>query len=253
MQPVTGHSRSLGRLERRFRQMRIPREIMKGKRVEHIVLLAIQALAILKELHPVTGHGHYVFPKLGDPSKTMGPNTLNNALRTLGYTGDETTGHGFRTVASTLLTEDGSWRADAIERQLSHQENDEVRGAYNAAEYLAERRRMMQRRDCRDRRPTDSKRRRLGVNSVGWVEEEVSDWVQRWPAVACSAPIRTLFRADGGQCSAMKPDKDPQRARASPACDAAATVVTEMLSAFIRREDYRFGVQPANAVRCPPR
>jgi len=54
------------------------------------------------------------------------------------------TEHGFRTVASTLLNEDGTWRADAIERQLSHQEDDEVRGAYNAAEYLAERRRMMQ-------------------------------------------------------------------------------------------------------------
>jgi hypothetical protein len=54
------------------------------------------------------------------------------------------TGHGFRIIASTLLNEDGTWRADAIERQLSHQEDDEVRGAYNAAEYLAERRRMMQ-------------------------------------------------------------------------------------------------------------
>jgi integrase len=125
-------------------ELRIPRGIMKGKRVYHIVPLAIQALAILKELHPVTGARRYVFPKLGDPSKTMSENTINDALRTLGYTGDEMTGHGFRTVASTLLNEDGTWRADAIERQLSHQEDDEVRGAYNAAEYLAERRRMMQ-------------------------------------------------------------------------------------------------------------
>lgn len=125
-------------------ELRIPRGIMKGKRSYHIVPLAIQALAILKELHPVTGHGRYVFPKLGDPRKTTSENTINDALRTLGYTGDEMTGHGFRTVASTLLNEDGTWRADAIERKLSHQEDDEVRGAYNAAEYLAERRRMMQ-------------------------------------------------------------------------------------------------------------
>ena len=124
-------------------ELRIPRVNMKGKRSYHIVPLAIQALAILKELHPVTGHGRYVFPKLGDPRR-MSENTINDALRTLGYTDDEMTGHGFRTVASTLLNEDGTWRADAIERQLSHQEDDEVRGAYNAAEYLAERRRMMQ-------------------------------------------------------------------------------------------------------------
>lgn len=125
-------------------ELRIPRVNMKGKRTYHVVPLAIQALAILKELHAVTGRGRYVFPKLGDPSKTMSENTINDALRTLGYEGDEMTGHGFRTVASTLLNEDGTWRADAIERQLSHQEDDDVRGAYNAAEYLSERRRMMQ-------------------------------------------------------------------------------------------------------------
>ena len=110
---------------------------MKGKRIHHIVPLAFQAPAILKELHAVTGRRRYVFPKTGE-------NTINNALRTIGYTGDEMTGHGFRTVASTMLNEDGTWRADAIERQLSHQEDDDVRGAYSAAEYLAERRRMMQ-------------------------------------------------------------------------------------------------------------
>jgi integrase len=125
-------------------ELRVPRGQMKGQRTYHIVPLAIQALAILKELHAVTGGGRYLFPKLGDPSSTMSSSTVNEALRTMGYTGDEMTGHGFRTVASTLLNEDGTWRADAIERQLSHQEDDEVRGAYNAAEYLAERRRMMQ-------------------------------------------------------------------------------------------------------------
>lgn len=97
-------------------ELRIPRGVMKGKRVCHIVPLSIQALAILKELHPFTGHRLYVLPKLSDPSKTMSENTINTALRALGYTGDEMTGHGFRTVASTLLNEDGTWRADAIER-----------------------------------------------------------------------------------------------------------------------------------------
>ena len=70
--------------------------------------------------------------------------TINEALRTMGWTGEEMTGHGFRIVASTLLNESGEWRPDAIERQLSHQEDEDVRGAYDGAEYLAERRRMMQ-------------------------------------------------------------------------------------------------------------
>ncbi|MGH7427857.1 MAG: tyrosine-type recombinase/integrase, partial [Candidatus Methylomirabilaceae bacterium] len=85
----------------------------------------------------------YVFPALGDPSRTMSENTINAALRRLGYTGDEMTGHGFRSMASTILNERG-WNPDAIERQLAHAERDEVRGAYNYAEYLPERRRMMQ-------------------------------------------------------------------------------------------------------------
>jgi integrase len=125
-------------------EIRMPRVSMKGKRSEHVVPLAIQALAILKELHAVTGSGRYLFPKLGDPSKTMSENTINDALRTMGSTGDEMTGHGFRTIASTILNESGEFHPDAIERQLSHHEDDEVRGAYNGAEYLAERRKMMQ-------------------------------------------------------------------------------------------------------------
>jgi integrase len=73
----------------------------------------------------------------------MSENTVNAALRRLGYTREEMTGHGFRSTASTLLNELG-WSSDAIERQLSHGERDEVRGAYNFAEYLAVRRKMMQ-------------------------------------------------------------------------------------------------------------
>lgn len=125
-------------------ELRIPRLNMKRKRAHHIVPLAVQALAILKELNAVTGQGQYLFPKLGSPHKTMSENTINQALRTLGYQGDEMSGHGFRTVASTLLNEEGTWHRDAIERQPAHQEDDEVRDAYNAAEYLRDRRRMMQ-------------------------------------------------------------------------------------------------------------
>lgn len=125
-------------------ELRMPRRSIKGQRTDLVVPLSIQALAIFKELHAVTGHGRYMFPKQGDLRKTMSENTINDALRTMGYSGDEQTGHGFRTIASTLLNESGEWRADAIERQLSHTEDDEVRGAYNGAEYLSERRRMMQ-------------------------------------------------------------------------------------------------------------
>jgi hypothetical protein len=73
----------------------------------------------------------------------MSENTINKALRTMRYSGDEMTGHGFRSLASTLLNEQG-WEADAIERQLAHNEEDEVRGAYNHAEHLRLRRKMMQ-------------------------------------------------------------------------------------------------------------
>jgi len=125
-------------------ELRIPRTHMKGQRTYHIVPLAIQAQAILKELHAVTGQGRYLFPHLSKPDKTLSSNTITKSLRRLGYTGDEMTDHGFRTVASTILNESGEFQPDAIERQLSHQEDDEVRGAYNGAEYLAERRRMMQ-------------------------------------------------------------------------------------------------------------
>lgn len=73
----------------------------------------------------------------------MSENTVNAALRRLGYTSDQMTGHGFRSMASTLLNEAG-WNRDAIERQLAHAESDDVRAAYNYAEHLPERRRMMQ-------------------------------------------------------------------------------------------------------------
>ena len=122
---------------------RIPAEKMKMK-AAHLVPLSAQAVAILRELHPLTGHGKYVFPSLRSLFRPMSENTVTAALRRLGYSGDEMTGHGFRSMAATRLNEMG-WRADAIERQLAHAESNKVREAYtSAAQYLDDRKRMMQ-------------------------------------------------------------------------------------------------------------
>lgn len=123
-------------------EWRIPAEKMKSRAL-HIVPLSIQAVAILRELQPLTGRGRYVFPSGRGPSRCMSENGVLSALRRMGYTGDQMTGHGFRSMASTLLNEQG-WNKDAIERQLAHGERDKVRAAYNYAEHLPERRKMMQ-------------------------------------------------------------------------------------------------------------
>lgn len=123
-------------------EWRIPDEKMKMG-VQHIVPLAKQALAILRDLRPLTGSGRYVFPSLRGKSRCMSENTVNVAIRDLGFGPEEMTAHGFRSMASTLLNEQG-WNRDAIERQLAHAERDAVRAAYNYAEHLPERRKMMQ-------------------------------------------------------------------------------------------------------------
>lgn len=123
-------------------EWRIPESKMK-MRVAHIVPLSDQAVAILKELHPLTGRGRYVFPSVRSIKRPMSENTLNAALRRLGYVKDEITPHGFRAMASTLLHEQG-WPSDVIERQLAHGEPNRVKAAYNRAQHLPERRRMMQ-------------------------------------------------------------------------------------------------------------
>jgi len=107
------------------------------------VPLARQAVAVLRELHPVSSRWGYVFPGVRTRKRPMSENTVNAALRRLGYGRDEMTGHGFRSMACTLLNEQG-WNRDAIERQLAHSERDQVRAAYNYADYLPERRKMMQ-------------------------------------------------------------------------------------------------------------
>jgi integrase len=123
-------------------EWRIPAEKMKMRAV-HIVPLSSQAVAILRELQPLTGTGKYLFPSTRSPKRPMSNNTVLGALRRLGYSSDQMTGHGFRSMASTLLNEQG-WNRDAIERQLAHAERDNVRAAYNYAEHLPERRKMMQ-------------------------------------------------------------------------------------------------------------
>ena len=123
-------------------EWRIPGVKMK-MRAPHIVPLSSQALAILRGLHPLTGRGKYVFPSPRGAARCMSENAITVALRALGYDGQTMTGHGFRSMASTLLNEQG-WNRDAIERQLAHAERDAVRAAYNYAEHLPERRKMMQ-------------------------------------------------------------------------------------------------------------
>lgn len=111
--------------------------------VQHIVPLSTQAVAILEAIKPLTGDGRYVFPSSRGDGRPMSDNTIRTALKSLGYDSEVMTPHGFRSMASTLLNEQG-WSPDAIERQLCHMPRDQVRAAYNRAQYLDERRRMMQ-------------------------------------------------------------------------------------------------------------
>ncbi len=111
--------------------------------VQHIVPLSAQAVAILEEIKQLTGTGCYVFPSSRGNGRSMSDGTIRTALKTLGYDKETMSAHGFRSTASTLLNEQG-WSPDAIERQLCHMPKDETRAAYNRAQYLDERRRMMQ-------------------------------------------------------------------------------------------------------------
>lgn len=131
-------------------EWRIPAERMK-MREQHIVPLSHQAIEILRELEPLTNRGipakpeapRYVFPSTRSHERPMSENAILAALRRMGYTKEEMTGHGFRSMASTLLHEQG-WNHQAIERQLAHAERNAVSAAYNFAEHLPERRKMMQ-------------------------------------------------------------------------------------------------------------
>lgn len=142
VRPVELRSAEWSELDLDLAEWRIPAPKMK-MRFAHIVPLSTQAITVLRELEPLTGRGKYVFPGVRSPMRPMSENTVNAALRRLGYTTEDMTGHGFRHMASTLLNEQG-WNPDAIERQLAHGDDDEVRATYNFAEYLPERKRMMQ-------------------------------------------------------------------------------------------------------------
>ena len=116
----------------------IPKERMKMRR-PHVKPLPPQAVDLLKELHLLTGSGDLVFPSPWAKGKAISENTMNTALRRMGFTGAECTSHGFRASASSLLNESGKWSPDAIEAELSHIGADEIRRAYHRAAYWDER------------------------------------------------------------------------------------------------------------------
>lgn len=124
------------------KQWKIPAEKMKMSS-PHIVPLSTQAIIVLKDIEPLTGHGKYVFPSLRSPKRAMSNNTILAALRRIGYAKEEMSGHGFRAMASTILHEQGQ-PPEIIERQLAHAEKNKVKAAYNHAQYLQERTKMMQ-------------------------------------------------------------------------------------------------------------
>jgi integrase len=123
-------------------EWRIPAERMKMRR-DHVVPLSRQAVTVLKELRRFNGQWNYVFPNPHKPVKSMSENAVLYAIYRMGYH-NRATGHGFRHTASTILNESGLFHSDVIERQLAHVQGDKVRGVYNHAEYLPERRKMMQ-------------------------------------------------------------------------------------------------------------
>ncbi len=131
---------------------RIPIERMKRRQTEkntrrgeiaHIVPLSKQAITILKELYKLTGNGVYVFPGARGNDRPLCDNALNAAFRRMGFTKDEIVVHGFRHMASTLLHEKG-FATHLIEKQLSHADRNKIRATYNYAEYMPERKEMMQ-------------------------------------------------------------------------------------------------------------
>lgn len=126
-------------------EWRIPAERMK-MREPHTVPLSWQAVELLRELHTYTGGRTFLFPNYRNPKACMTATTLNRALERMGFNGKDSIGfsaHGFRATASTILNETG-FRPDVIERQLAHAERDKTRASYNQAEYMPERRAMMQ-------------------------------------------------------------------------------------------------------------
>jgi len=127
----------------------VPGEVMKRTKAEkadgppHLVPLAPQAVAILSELHPLTGHGRYVFPALTTGERCMSENTVRSALRRLGYGNDDMTAHGFRAMARTMIAERLNLAPEVIEAQLAHAVGDTLGRAYNRTQFLDQRIDMM--------------------------------------------------------------------------------------------------------------
>ena len=121
----------------------IPAEKMKMRKTHHVPL-SNQSVALLQEIHAATGTTGYVFPSIRTRTRPMSENTLNAALRRLGYAKEQMTAHGFRAMASTLLNESGKWHPDAIERALAHGDSDKVRAAYHRGTHWDERVKMAQ-------------------------------------------------------------------------------------------------------------
>jgi integrase len=122
-------------------EWRIPAERMKMRQI-HIVPIASQPMTLLRELQTFSGDGRYLFPGKGKRAPTVDGKSLIWSLRKIGYAKEDMSIHGFRAIASTYLNEQG-YNRDWIERQLAHSERNSIRAAYNYAEYLPERRKMM--------------------------------------------------------------------------------------------------------------
>jgi integrase len=124
-------------------QWNIPAERMKTREA-HLVPLSEQALIVLREIHPLTGRGRFVFPSARSPRRPMSNNAVLAALRRMGFAKDEMSGHGFRAMARTILDEVLQFRTDFIEHQLAHAVRDPNGRAYNRTAHLVERQKMMQ-------------------------------------------------------------------------------------------------------------
>ncbi|MFG6449205.1 tyrosine-type recombinase/integrase [Roseateles sp. BYS180W] len=128
----------------------VPAEVMKRKKADkadgppHLVPLAAQAVAVLRDLEPLTGSGRFVFPALTSKQRCMSENTVRSALRRLGYGNDDMTAHGFRATARTMIAERLGVPAEVIEAQLAHAVGDALGRAYNRTQFADQRRAMMQ-------------------------------------------------------------------------------------------------------------
>jgi len=127
----------------------VPAEVMKRNKADkangspHLVPLSAQAVAILRELQPLTGEGRYVFPALTTGQRCMSENTVRSALRRMGYGNDDMTAHGFRATARTMIAERLAIAPEVIEAQLAHAVADSLGRAYNRTQYLEQRADMM--------------------------------------------------------------------------------------------------------------